>query len=252
MRRLLTLAAVAGLLAALTAPARADSLPPLTLAPQAVAIDLLYNGRDLTVSGQAPAGSQVLVRLAGEAKTFHMKEKGRVLGVLWMNTDKVAFSGAPSVFLVAASAGVSAETVDSLGVPSLAKRIAVESHDPDKAALTAEFLKFQKSEKLYIDNAGQVTLGADAGAMRPFTAVLHLPSRLSPGSYTVEAMALQNGAVTAQGSATVTASFVGTPAFLANMAFDHGTLYGVLASVIAILGGLVISWIFRGSKSGAH
>ena len=44
----------------------------------------------------------------------------------------------------------------------------------------------------------------------------------------------------------------GAPAFLADMAFDHGTLYGILASVIAILGGLIISRIFQGSKSGAH
>ncbi|WP_428564727.1 MAG: TIGR02186 family protein [Solidesulfovibrio sp. DCME] len=254
MRRLpaLALALALGLTAALAAPALAASLPPLTLAPQAIAINSLYNGTDLTVTGQAPAGSQVVVRLAGAAQTFPMKEKGRVLGLLWMNTDKVSFANAPSVFLVAASPEAPAEAVATFGVPGLAPGITVESHDPDTAQLVAEFLKFQKSEKLYLENAGQVTLGPDAGDTRPFTAVLHLPSRLSPGAYTVEVLALDGGAVAARGQATIKASFVGVPAFLADMAFGHGALYGILASIIAILGGLVIGQLFSGSKSGAH
>lgn len=252
MRRFLTIAFAAALTAALSAPARAESLPPLTLAPQAIAINSLYNGTDLTVTGEVPAGSQVVVRLAGEPKTFHMKEKGRVLGLLWMNTDKVSFGDAPSVFLVAASPEAPAEAVAKLGVPGLAAGIKVESHDPDKAALTAEFLKFQKSEKLYLENAGQVTLGEASGDKRPFTAVLHLPSRLSPGAYAVEVLALAGGEVAAKGQAAITASFVGAPAFLADMAFGHGTLYGILASIIAIVGGVVIGQIFSGSKSGAH
>ncbi|MEA4857603.1 TIGR02186 family protein [Solidesulfovibrio sp.] len=252
MRRLSALALAVGLTAALAAPARAASLPPLTLAPQAVAINSLYNGTDLTVTGDVPAGSQVVVRLAGEPETFRMKQKARVLGVLWMNTEKVAFAGAPSVFLVAASPEAAAAVVSGLGVPGLARTITVESNDPDKAALLAEFLKFQQAEQLYLENAGQVTLGPDAGDTRPFTAVLRLPSRLSPGAYAVEVLALDNGAVAARGQATMTASFVGAPAFLADMAFGHGALYGILASIIAILGGLVIGQLFSGSKSGAH
>ncbi|WP_300156876.1 TIGR02186 family protein [Solidesulfovibrio sp.] len=252
MRRPLLVAVLTAMLAAASGAALAESLPPLAVSPQAVAIDSLYNGEDLTVTGQVPAGSQVVVRLSGEPRTFRMKEKGRVLGVLWMNTDKVSFSGAPSVFLVAASKDAPAGDVASLGVPGLAKAIKVETHDPDPSALTAEFLRFQKAEKLYLENAGQVTLGPDAGDMRPFSAVLRLPSRLSPGAYSVEVLALRDGAVAASAAASVNASFVGAPAFLADMAFGHGTLYGVLASIIAILGGLVIGQIFSGSKSGAH
>ena len=79
-----------------------------------------------------------------------------------------------------------------------------------------------------------------------------MPSRLSPGAYTIEAVAIKDGAVVARGASAITAAFVGAPAFLADMAFGHGLLYGILASIIAILGGLIISQIFSGSKGGAH
>jgi hypothetical protein len=252
MRRLLFSILLAGLLAATAGPARAGALVPFTVSPEAITIGALYNGTSLTVTGQVPAGSQVVVRLAGEATTFHMKEKGRVLGVLWMNLDKVAFENAPKVFLVAASKDAPADVVAHLGVPGLAERIGVTAKDGNKAELVAEFLKYQKSEKLYLENAGQVSLGPDVDGARTFTAVLAMPSRLSPGAYAVEVLAVKDKDVIAQGDAAVSASFTGAPAFLADMAFGHGTLYGILASVIAILGGLIIGQIFSGSKSGAH
>jgi hypothetical protein len=255
MRRVFSLAAVVCLLAGLTElSGRALAASPIDLAasPQTVAINSLYNGLDLTVTGRVPAASQVVVRLVGEPATFHMKEKGRVLGVLWMNLDKVAFADAPKVFLVAASPEAAAADVARLGVPGLAERIGVTAASGDTGELVAEFLKYQKAEKLYLENAGEVNLGPEADGGRPFTAVLHMPSRLSPGSYAVEALAVNQGAVVARGETAITASFVGAPAFLADMAFGHGTLYGILASIIAIVGGLVIGQLFRGSKGGAH
>jgi hypothetical protein len=252
MQRILASLALFSVLAAMPARADAASLVALDASPKSIAIDSLYNGMDLTITGQIPAGSQVVARLVGEPTTMHMKEKGKVFGLLWMNLDKVAFAGAPKVFLVAASHETPGEAVAKLGVPGLADQITVTSTDADKAKLVAEFLKYQTTEKLYKENAGEVALTPDAGDTRNFTAVLHVPSRLSPGAYRVEAMAVKDGAVVGRGDLTITASFVGAPAFLADMAFGHGALYGVLASIIAIAGGLLISQIFRGAKGGAH
>ena len=181
-------------LCVLLAPQAAFSAdaPALTATPPAIHIDALYNGMDLTVTGKAPAGSQVAVRLAGEPGEFHMKQKGKVLGVLWMNLDKVTFAGAPKVFLIAASQGTPEASVAHLGIPGLAERIRVE------------------------------------------------------------AFAVNGGTETALGEVDVAASFVGVPAFMANMAFNHGLLFGILASVIAILGGLIIGQLCSGSKGGAH
>lgn len=251
MSRITTLLLVLTLYA-LPGVALAESPVSVTATPPVIAIGALYNGMNIQVSGKVPTGAQVIVRVAGEPTTFHMKEKGKVLGVLWMNRDKVAFENAPKVFLVAASSGVSADEAAKHGVPGLAERIKVEPADGDKAALVAEFLTFQKIEKLYLENAGSVTLGQAEGEETAFTANLRMPSRLSPGAYNLEVLAVKDGAVAARGETALEAKFVGAPAFLADMAFGHGTLYGILASVIAILGGIVIGQIFSGSKSGAH
>lgn len=250
MRRVLLLLTLCCLLAPGAAFAAGD--PALAITPPSIRIGALYNGIDLTVTGKAPAGAQVAVRLSGEPDTFHMKQKGKALGVLWMNLDKVTFTGAPKVFLIAASDGLPEASMDHLGIPGLAERITAEAKSPDKAGLIKEFLHYQRSEKLYKDHAGTVTFGPEADGMRPFTAVLHVPSRLSPGAYAVEAFAVAGGTETALGEVDVTASFVGIPAFMANMAFNHGLLFGILASIIAILGGFVIGQLCSGSKSGAH
>jgi hypothetical protein len=252
MHRILVSLVLFALLAAVPASADTSSLVPLDVSPKTITIDSLYNGMDLTVTGHVPAGSQVVVRLVGEPTTMHMKEKGKVLGLLWMNLDKVAFAGAPKVFLVAASHETPGEAIAKLGVSGLANQITVTSADADKSKLVAEFLKYQTAEKLYKENAGEVAITPDTGDTRNFTAVMHVPSRLSPGAYTVEAIAVRDGSVIGQGALTIEASFIGAPAFLADMAFGHGALYGILASIIAIAGGLIISQIFRGAKGGAH
>lgn len=255
MRRILfslALLGLTGLLAATPALAEGSRSVSLDVSPKTISIDTLYNGMDLTVTGKIPAASQVVVRLVGEPATFHMKEKGKLFGLLWMNLDKVTFEDAPKVFLVAASPEAPAGEVARLGVPGLADRIKTTAKDNDTAPLVAEFLKYQTAEKLYKENAGEVTLAPDAGDSREFSAVLHMPSRLSPGAYAVEVVAVKDGAVLGQGDAAIAASFIGTPAFLADMAFGHGALYGILASIIAIIGGLVIGQIFSGSKGGAH
>jgi hypothetical protein len=252
MQRILVSLALFTVLAAMPAMADTSSLVALDASPKSITIDSLYNGMDLTITGRVPAGSQVVVRLVGEPTAMHMKEKGKVLGLLWMNLEKVTFEGAPKVFLVAASRDTPGTAIARLGVPGLADQITVTSTDADKPKLVAEFLRYQTAEKLYKENAGEVVITPDTGDTRNFQALLHVPSRLSPGAYTVEAMAVKDGAVIGQGALTITASFIGAPAFLADMAFGHGALYGILASIIAIAGGLIISQIFRGAKGGAH
>ena len=62
-------------------PGRALAQSPVSFntSPQAISINALYNGLDLTVTGEIPAASQVVVRLAGEPTTFTMPADPPVL-----------------------------------------------------------------------------------------------------------------------------------------------------------------------------
>jgi hypothetical protein len=66
----------------------------------------------------------------------------------------------------------------------------------------------------------------------------------------VELDAVRNGEVIARAEQPVTVSLVGFPALLAGLAFGHSALYGILATIIALLAGLGIGLVFQGR--GGH
>lgn len=239
------------LLLILALPAAAGELG-LGATPSAIRIGALYDGATLHVTGTAPAGSEVVLRVEGAAADQHMKQKGRALGLLWMNLGSLNFEAVPGVYLVTAS-----KPLDQLGpaaqpftLDGVRGEFRVEPAAADTPENRSEFVKLKASEGLYRQVPGGVTLGAEEGGVRPFQADIRLPSRLAPGLYTLEAVALKDGQVTARDQLRVEAKLTGAPSLLSDMAFGHATLYGVLATLIAILAGLGIGLVFQ--SKGAH
>jgi len=97
---------------------------------------------------------------------------------------------------------------------------------------------------------GNITYGPASDGKRSFTAEIPIPSRLSPGAYLVELIAVRDGSIIARAEQPVTANLVGFPALLSNLAFGHAALYGILATVMAVLAGLAIGIVFQ--SRGAH
>ena len=124
--------------------------------------------------------------------------------------------------------------------------ITVHGVDENPATLVDELVRLKQKEGLYRQNAG--TVEVKQGAV---SADIVLPSRLTPGAYTVEITAVKDGAIVASATQSIEASLVGAPSFLAQMAFNRGALYGVMATLVAILSGLAIGIVFQ-SKGGAH
>ena len=224
----------------------------LAVNPDSVRIGAVYDGTQLTVTGKVPAGSDVVLRFMGAPVEMHMKEKGRALGLLWMNLGSLTLEKVPSVYLVTAS-----RDLDALGaaagpyrVSRVAEEIAITPADKDTAVNRQELLKLKQGEGLYREVQSVVTLSAIDGASQEFRAVLPVPSRLAPGEYSVEVVALKDGQVAASGSRTVKAELVGIPAAMADVAFNHALVYGILATVVALLSGLAIGLVFQ--SKGAH
>jgi hypothetical protein len=116
--------------------------------------------------------------------------------------------------------------------------------------IIAELLTLKKEQGLYEEKTQGVALGPDTGTGRTFTADLSVPSVIAPGHYSVEAVAIRDGAVVARSTSVVEAEMVGFSKFLSVMAFNKGLLYGVLSTIIAIAGGLAIGIVFQ--SKGAH
>jgi uncharacterized protein (TIGR02186 family) len=224
----------------------------ITSAPADVSIGATYDGAVLHIEGRVPADAQVVLRVTGAPADAAMKQKGKALGLLWMNMNTLHFKKVPGVCLVDASAPLNtlgAAGAD-LGLDGVARSIAIEPASADRAALMPELLKLKRHEGLYRESSGGVVLGAEEGGMRPFKAAIALPSRLAPGQYGIEAVAVKDGVAASRSERTLEAKLSGMPSFIADLAFSHGLWYGVLSSLIAIIAGLGIGLVFQ--SKGAH
>ena len=97
--------------------ASAQDVARMTVEPQVVTIGALYNGTTITATGSIPSDSEAIVRFMGTSCDLHMKERGKVGGVMWMNLDAITFKGAPNVCLV--SSAVDFDSLEANGGASI-------------------------------------------------------------------------------------------------------------------------------------
>jgi len=250
---LLTALPPLALTASASAGPAATATGEISTSPATIAIGAQFNGITLEVNGTVPAGSEMVVRLMGAPTELHLRQKGKVFGLLWMNIGQIALKDVPNVFLVDAS-----RPLDELGKAALPYRLQglADNLEYEKNGQTREIdvphelLMLKESTGLYNEKTGGVKLGPDEGGKRTFTAELTIPSSLPPGEYKVEAIAVKDGAVAATSVTSIKAELVGFPKSLSDIAFNRSLFYGIMATVIAIVSGLVIGLIFQ--SKGAH
>jgi len=243
------------ILALVVAPHLADAAQPITVSanPSDILIGSRYSGIGLKVQGTAPAGSDVILRFTGAPSELHLREKGKVFGLLWMNVGTVSVDNVPGVCIIDSSDsfGKLGSVATPFSLAGLIKDVSVEqSAAAEGIDIGKELLMLKKDEHLYSESENGVRLGPDEDGSRTFSAVLPVPSALAPGKYLVEAIAVRDGAVVAKTSTAIAARMVGFPDWLSKMAFDRSLLYGILATVIALVSGLVIGLVFQ--HRGAH
>ena len=256
--KLILLAMALCLLAPLGVTAHAGDAPELAVEPQTIHIDAMYNGTTLHVKGSIPADSDLVLRFLGASCDLHMKEKGKVLGMMWMNLDSLVFNHIPSVCIVNAAelsdpsgnTSDSDKAIDSLRLGALTKDATIEGGSATHERAFDELIKLKKQEGLYREVSGNISYGPPADGKKTFQADIPVPSRLNPGDYVVEMSTIRNGSIQARTVQPIAVKLVGVPAFLASLAFGHSALYGILATLIAIMSGLAIGVVFQ--SKGAH
>ncbi len=223
--------------------------PDLTVRPNLISIGTHYDGRHLTVTGTVPEGCTAVIRMLGKRENTSFKEKGKAFGLLWMNMATVTLADVPNVFLMNVDQDIYAHGGSSwnqlnLGFMSL-------KGETDGTVFN-EFLKLKKKEGLYEVQEGGITYGPVTDGLRTFSGGLDVPSELRQGIYQVEAFAVRDGTtVVGQSSEAVHAELEGLPALITSVAYGHALFYGLFATFIAILAGLLMTIIFR-ERGGAH
>lgn len=261
MKKLNMLITMGILFLLMNTPLRAQEPFEITIQPQSISIGTFYDGISLTISGTIPEESEAVAVFTGNRNVLHLKEKGKALGLLWMNLDSLTYTNVPDVFLVSSrkrieDMPVSKEGNNSnaadIGLEGLRRLITVESEKSDPRKSIEELFNLKKHEGLYREETEDIFYTAPAEGYKSFNMKVTIPSRLSPGDYTLYVYAVKNGQIIGLAQKHVNAGLTGIPAFLATLAFNHSFMYGILATIIAIAGGLVVGYFFRGAKEGAH
>ena len=236
----------------------AEELPQTTITPQAISIGAFFNGTHIKAEGHIPADSQAVIRITGHSGDLHLKQKGRAFGVLWMNLNTLTFENVPSVYLLYVpetfeqmlQAGSGIDSVSQLTLASLQKQVQISPKPDNKDQLFAEFLKLKKSEGLYAVHKDSFHYSDTNDGAKSFEASLKIPSRIKPGEYTLDLYAVKDGQITAHKSLDLPVKLAGFPAMLSSLAFQHGLLYGILATLAALFAGLLMGFFFSGAKAG--
>jgi uncharacterized protein (TIGR02186 family) len=224
----------------------------ITATPDRILKGATYNGLQIEVTGSLPADASVIIRVTGQVEHRKLKKKGRALGILWMNLGAVEISNVPGVFLLYPPEGEEVTGfLPGMGLDAVRESAEIESEGKDTDGLFEEFVKLKQKSGLYGTFPGVVEYGEQDGGGKTFQCTVSMPSALPTGTYQLEAVAIKGDAVVSRTTLELEAMETGMSAFISRLAFDHGTLYGVLAVLIAVMAGLLTGVLFKGGK-GEH
>lgn len=245
--------AIMGLLLLGLSPVQAET-PALKVSPDNVQIGTFFDGQTIKVEGVIPAGAQAVLEVVGSKADEHLMRKGR-RGFLWMNVGEITVHDAPSLYLVMSTTKellTSATGEATWGYQALEKRIAFSGkiETAEKPMFMKQFLELKESEHIYASFPGALKVKTAMGGQSQVTGTFFLPTNTKPGTYKVVLSVITDGKVVNSASADLKVEMVGFPALLANLAYDHGATYGIIAVVIAIVTGFAMGFLFKGG--GGH
>ncbi len=225
--------------------------------PAEVVAGMFYHGAMVHVSAVVPRGAPVALLCRGEGRDLSMKVKGKVLGVLWMNTGDIEFRDVPDVYLLSTSAPLSdlaappvLEQLD-LGVDALSTGRVPEGRDPE---LFRELARLREKEGLWAitEGSADVRPGEEELDADLATTDFMLPATVPPGEYEIMVYAFHGPEPELIGRSELTVTQAGLTATITDLATEHGLLYGILAVVVAVVVGLLTGVVFGLGSKGGH
>jgi uncharacterized protein (TIGR02186 family) len=237
-------------------PAAAERLIA-SLTNHRVMITSNYTGVELVLFGSVERDASnigrkgpydIVATITGPRESLRTRRKQRVLGI-WVNTAARTFIDPPSYLAVLASRPLDAITnaanqrrlrigIANTPLPELIHNdIGEVANDPFRAAL----VRLMRERGLYDEEPDAVTF------LTPtlFRAAILLPAQVPIGDYTVDVKLFAEGDLIAQTNSAFEIVKVGFEQFVANAAREHGLLYGLATTMMALATGWIASIAFR-------
>jgi hypothetical protein len=247
-----TLAMGAGLYAVMTlfaVAAWADTPVSVSVSDSIIRITPRYHGELVRVTGTAPEECAVAVKLSSAREGVHYSCK-RKIGLLWLSVGQVYVTNVPLMYKMKSTGPLddllsAADQVKYvLGRQGLKASIKVSSR-VDREVYVNQMILIRERIRFFSFGEGSVQRQG-----RSFSTTFFWPPDGPPGRYHVEAFAIKQRQIVGTAETQVQVELVGFEAWVRNLATNHGIIYGMLAVIIAIASGLLVSMGFRGS--GKH
>lgn len=224
----------------------------LAIQPDALDIGTFYSAGQVSISGEVPAGQDVIVEIAGPASNGQFDLKGRV-GPFWMTRGRAEMDGAPAMYVLLLPGGPDWQQKASalgLGLQKLKSKVSIHSDALPSDELFNMFVELKKSEGLYAVKENAVAYAPAENGRRRFTAVCNFPRSTPLGKYQIRATAVADGAKDRRLSGSFLVDEVGFTRLVYDLATNQRLTYGILAVLIALFAGAVMGLLFK--SRGGH
>lgn len=237
----------------LHAPAWAERVV-LGLSQDEVAITATFDGSSLLIFGAVmrdaplPEGPplDVIITVAGPQTPVEIHRKARRFGI-WVNTDTVHISRAPSFYSVSSTGPLSqilSATEDLRHQISINRSLRTTGASDDASDVenfTDALKRLRQGEGKFQILEGAVSLDQQT----LFRTSVDLPANLVEGDYPTRIFLLREGAVIDSYETLIDVRKVGLERWLYTLAHEQSLLYGLMSLVIAISAGWLASAVFR-------
>ncbi|MEJ2661765.1 MAG: TIGR02186 family protein [Desulfobacteraceae bacterium] len=254
MRRLIQsmlLLACLGLGLAVAPAARAAQSDKLSIRPEMMDIGTFYSGGIVNVSGDVPAGQDVIVEITGPDVDNQFDIKGKV-GPFWMTRDRAELDRAPAMYVLLLPGGspwVKKTSALGLGLENLKRKMTIESTTLPPDDLFEMFLKLKTDQGLYVEKENAVTYETVDDGSRRFSAEYRFPRATSAGTYSIKATYVADGVKKGVRTQRFMVDEVGFTRLVDDLATNQRLTYGILAVVIALFTGALMGFLFKGGGS---
>jgi len=226
-----------------------------SLSSHQVLVSSSFTGTELVLFGaiESDAGTtprktgyNIIVTVAGAPQQLVVRRKDRIAGI-WTNAESNTFLGAPTYLSVLSNKPLDeiapAETLRRLDIgPNLIPRMHVAAGiESGEETFRDALIRLRKQRHLYIDDPAGVTF------ITPnlFRASIRLPAESPVGIYDVDVRLFADSQNIARASSAIEVVKVGIEQFIVTAARDHGILYGLFTTLMALLTGWFASIVFR-------
>jgi len=232
----------------------------LDIYPRNVHIGLSFNGTEITVSGRAPDDAEIYVKVSSPADSIMgMNKKGKV-GMFWLNTERIRVTEVPKLYHIISSAPlsqVSADLRQQLGLggdfPEIYSRAIISKHREDGwVPVTGEealeyieaSVDINKKNGLYF--TGENSVMVEDGK---FSGKVNLPPSIPQETCNVTVYAIRDGKLLDTKTGSFNVSSTGVVQWLNRMAVYDGPSYGLIAVILALISGVLITTLFNYTES---